>query len=206
MERVGNPELAPEDRFTYRQYRTWPGTERWELIEGHAWSMSPAPIRIHQKLSGRLFHWICTYLEGRPCEAYEAPFDVLFPEGAESDDEIDTVVQPDVVVYCDKSKLTRTGARGAPDLVIEILSPSTSKKDQHEKFALYQRHDVREYWVVDPAGEWLCVYRPLAKSESAAASFDSGELRERGRDYSPIASRVLEGFTVDPAILFADLE
>ena len=200
MERMGNPELAPQERFTYRNYRTWPDDERWELIGGHAWAMSPAPLRSHQKLSVWLSRQIGNFLEGKPCEVYAAPFDVLFPEGDEADDDIETVVQPDIVVICDKSKLTREGARGAPDLVVEILSPSTSKKDQREKFELYQRHGVREYWVVDPAGEWLCVYRP-----TPAGTFDQGELRERGREYGPIGSRVLEGFAVDPARLFADL-
>jgi Uma2 family endonuclease len=208
MERMGNPALAPGERFTYRHYRTWPDEERWELIDGHAWSMSPAPIRPHQKISGRLFHWICTYLEGKPCEAYAAPFDVLLPLGNEADDEVDTVVQPDIVVFCDKSKLTRSGARGAPDLVVEILSPSTSKKDQHEKYALYQKHGVREYWVVDPMGKWLCVYGLVESRErdGGAKAFDEGELRERGRDYSSIMSRVLDGFAIDPEELFAGLE
>lgn len=204
---MGNPASAPDERFTYRHYRSWPEDERWELIDGRAWAMSPAPLRSHQKLSGRLFHWISAFLEGKPCEVYAAPFDVLFPEGDEPDDEVETVVQPDVVVVCDKSKLTRAGARGAPDLVVEILSPSTSGKDQREKFDLYQRRGVREYWVLDPAGEWLCVYRLLGgRGEGLGpTAFDDGELRERGRDYSPISSRVLEGFSVDPAKLFADL-
>ncbi|MGA2547407.1 MAG: Uma2 family endonuclease [Rectinemataceae bacterium] len=213
MNRMGNPVETPDERFTYRHYRTWPDSERWELIDGHAWAMSPAPLRSHQKLSMRLSGWINSFLEGKPCEAYAAPFDVLLPESDEADDEIETVVQPDIVVICDKSKLTRAGARGAPDLVVEILSPSTSKKDQREKFELYQKRGVREYWVIDPAGEWLCVYRLIqgrgregGRLKDAAPCFDEGELRERGREYGPISSHVLEGFTVDPARLFADLD
>jgi Uma2 family endonuclease len=204
MERMGNPALAPHERFTYRHYRTWPDTERWELIEGQAWNMSPAPLRKHQKLQHRLVVSLGNFLKGKPCEVYEAPFDVLLPAANESDDDVDTVVQPDIVVYCDTSKLTRAGARGAPDLAVEILSPSTAHKDQKEKFDLYERHGVREYWVVDPAGEWLCIYR-LARGKDGRPRFDSGELREPVRDYSPVASSVLAGFTVDPAELFADL-
>ena len=168
---MGDPASAPDERFTYRHYRSWPDDERWELIDGRAWAMSPAPLRSHQKLSGRLFHRLSAYLEGKPCEVYAAPFDVLLPAGDEPDDEVDSVVQPDLVVVCDKSKLTRAGARGAPDLVVEILSPSSSRKDQREKFELYQSRGVREYWVLDPAGEWLCVYRLIGGrgKESARA-------------------------------------
>jgi Uma2 family endonuclease len=198
---MGNPALAPDERFTYRHYRTWPDSERWELIEGHAWAMSPAPQRIHQKVSGRLFRWMGNFLEGTTCEVYEAPFDVILPEGDQNDDEVHTVVQPDIVVYCDPSKLTEAGARGAPDLVVEVLSPSTSKKDQREKFDLYQNHGVREYWIIDPAGAWLCVYRLKADG-----LYDEGELREPLRDYAPVTSRVIEGFPVDPKELFADLD
>jgi len=199
MKRMGNPALAPDERFTYRHYKTWPDSERWELIDGHAWAMSPAPTRYHQRLLGRIFSWLDSFLKGRPCQAYFAPFDVLLPEGDETDDDTATVVQPDIVVYCDRSKLTNAGARGAPDLAIEILSPSTAKKDQNEKFGLYERHGVKEYWVVDPAGRWLCVYR-LTKQ----GAYDEGELRDTLRDWSPIASRVLEGFTVVPEELFAE--
>jgi Uma2 family endonuclease len=198
---MGDPALTPRERFTYRHYKTWPDSERWELIEGHAWSMSPAPKSRHQELAGRLFRRIGNFLEGKTCRVFNAPFDVIPPEGDEPEDEVDTVVQPDIVVYCDRSKITEAGARGVPDLAMEILSPSTSKKDQNDKFNLYERHGVREYWVVDPADRWLCVYRLGANDK-----FDEGELRERLREYGPIESRVLEGFVVAPLELFAEME
>ena len=198
---MGNPALAPEERFTYRHYRTWPDDERWELIGGHAWAMSPAPRRIHQEVQARLFTELRQFLKGKSCTAFDAPFDVLLPEGDEDEGEVDTVVQPDIVVFCDRAKIREYGARGAPDLVVEILSPSTSRKDQKEKFDLYERHGVREYWVVDPAGKWLCVYRP-----GPDGKYGDGELRETIRDYSPVASSVLEGFRVDPGELFAELD
>jgi Uma2 family endonuclease len=202
---MGNPAIDRGEHFTYRHYRTWPDEERWELIEGQAWAMSPAPKRSHQKLSAKLFNSIYNNLIGQPCEVYDAPFDVILPEGDESDAEVDTVVQPDIVVYCDKTKLREYGARGAPDLVVEILSPSTSKKDQNEKFRLYEKRGVREYWVVDPAGKWLSVYRAQV-GKDGVRRFDDGELRESMRDYSPISSHVLEGFVVDPKELFAELD
>ena len=142
--------LSPGERFTYRHYRTWPDEERWELIDGQAWSMSPAPMREHQELSARLFNMVYDLLKGKPCKAYDAPFDVLPPGSEEKDDEVDTVVQPDIAVFCDDSKLTKRGARGAPGRIIEILSPRTAKKDYEVKHRLYERHGVREYWIVDP--------------------------------------------------------
>jgi Uma2 family endonuclease len=198
---MGNPALAPEERFTYRHYRSWPDEERWELIDGHAWAMSPAPMTRHQELSGNLSREIGNFLKGKPCRVFTAPFDVLFPKGDEADDDVDTVVQPDISVFCDRTKITKRGARGAPDLVVEILSPSTSKKDMNDKFALYESRGVREYWIVDPAALSIWVYR-LAKP----GRFDSGELRDSLHDESPIASLVLEGFVVDPKELFAEMD
>ena len=198
---MGDPNLAPRERYTYRQYRTWPDSERWELIDGHAWSMSPAPRRRHQEISGKLFLEIGAFLKGKPCKVYEAPFDVLLPAGEEPDDEVDTVVQPDIAVFCDRSKLTERGARGAPDLVVEILSPLTSRKDQREKFDRYERARVREYWIIDPAAWSVWIYRIQAEG-----GYDEGKLKERLGDTSPIESSVLEGFVLDPVELFADLD
>ena len=198
---MGNPNLAPDERFTYRQYRTWPDSERWELIEGQAWSMSPAPRRVHQELVWRFSSLLSSFLKGKPCKAFTAPFDVLLPAGDEADDEVDTVVQPDIVVYCDTSKLTEAGARGAPELAVEILSPSTSKKDMNEKFSLYEKRDVREYWAIDPGNKAVQVWR-----RGRDGRYDAGELRDSLRDFSPIASRILEGFVVDPKELFMELD
>jgi len=198
---MGNPALTPDERFTYRNYRTWPDSERWELIDGHAWAMSPAPKSRHQALVWKLSSLLYNFLKGKPCKAYPAPFDVLLPWENEADDEVATIVQPDISVFCDKSRITERGARGAPDLVVEILSPSTSKRDQNEKFALYERSAVREYWIVDSAAWSIWIYR-LAPS----GRYDKGELRERLGDISAIASSVLEGFVVDPVELFADLD
>jgi Uma2 family endonuclease len=195
--------------YTYADYKTWPDEERWELIEGRAWAMSPAPSLGHQDILGKLYMSFGSFLKGKPCKVFLAPFDVLLPAGEEVDDEIETVVQPDLAVYCDKSRLTRAGAKGAPDIAAEILSPSTSRKDQREKFDLYQRHGVREYWVIDPLGAWLCVYRLLSPGALAtpgpASAFDEGELREQGKDFGPVGSHVLSGFAIDPGELFAEL-
>jgi Uma2 family endonuclease len=146
----GTSPLKANERFTYKDYRKWPEGERWELIHGTAWSMSPAPRRNHQALTGQLYARLDQFFAGKPCRPHIAPVDVFLPEGDEALDETDIVVQPDIFVVCDRSKLIEEGVRGAPDFVIEILSPSTALKDQSEKRMLYESHGVREYWIVNP--------------------------------------------------------
>ncbi|MEI6386307.1 MAG: Uma2 family endonuclease [Spirochaetota bacterium] len=203
MERMGNPELAPLDHFTYRQYKTWPDSERWELIDGIAWSMSAAPTRRHQGITGYIFVKMYSFLEGKACRVYISPFDVLLPWAEEEDDDVGTVVEPDIVVFCDRSKLTDFGARGAPDLVVEVLSPSTAKKDLNDKFGLYEGRGVREYWVIDPTAWSLAIFH-LGGEGIMAGRYDKGEIRERLGDRSPIESKVLPGFVIDVASAFAD--
>jgi len=134
-------------RYTYADYCTWDDGERWELIDGIPYSMSPAPSPAHQTLSSRIHYQLFGYLKDKSCKVFAAPFDVRL--NAAGDDDSD-VVQPDLVVICDRSKIDSKGCNGAPDLVIEILSPSTVKQDKLLKFNMYQRAGVREYWIVDP--------------------------------------------------------
>ncbi len=146
----GTAAQKPGDRFSYGQYKTWPEGERWELIDGAAYSMSPAPRRRHQKLAGALLTQLEAFFDGKSCESYISPIDVFLPKGEEGLDEIDTVVQPDILVVCDPAKLVDEGIRGAPDFIIEILSPGSALRDQSEKRDLYERAGVREYWIVNP--------------------------------------------------------
>jgi Uma2 family endonuclease len=149
-----------EQRYTYKDYLCWPDDERWEIINGVAYNMSPAPLRNHQKLLRKLLLVIGNWLEGKTCEVYTAPFDVRLPEYEdELDNEIDTVVQPDIVVVCDPEKLDEKGVKGSPDWIIEILSTSTAKKDWNEKFNLYEKHKVREYWIIDPDSKTAYIYQ-----------------------------------------------
>jgi len=154
------PKTQSEERYTYADYLTWPDDERWELIDGVPCAMSPAPGFKHQKFSGALFNQFYSFLKGKPCEVLHAPFDVRLSEqqGA-ADNYIDTVVQPDILVVCDKSKLDERGCHGPPDLIIEILSPSTSANDLKTKFELYQRHGVKEYWIVHPNDQTVMVFK-----------------------------------------------
>ena len=185
-----------DERFTYGDYRRWDDGERWELIDGQAWSMSPAPMTRHQRLSRHLFTRLVEFLEGKPCEAFDAPFDVLLPAGDEADDEVDTIVQPDILVICDKAKITEAGARGAPDFIVEILSPSTAKKDLSDKFSLYERHRVREYWAVDPDAQVVHAWDLRGDGR-----FGRERLHRRGES---IESSSLEGFSLDTGPLFAE--
>lgn len=143
----------------YGDYLTWPDDVRYELIDGVAYLMAPAPDLAHQDVAGEIYFQARQALQGKPCRPFIAPVDVRLPKHDEADDNIDTVVQPDVLVVCDSSKLDRRGVRGAPDWIVEVLSPSTAGHDQIRKRQLYERHGVREYWLVHPIDRVLTVYR-----------------------------------------------
>lgn len=145
--------------FTYGDYCHWSDEGRWELIDGEAFAMVPAPTRIHQEFVVELAAQVHPKLHGSGCRVYVAPFDVRLPRGDERDDQIATVVQPDVAVICDPSKLDDRGCRGAPDWIIEIMSPSSAVQDQVRKRDLYERVGVREYWLVHPQDRVLSIYR-----------------------------------------------
>lgn len=147
-------------RHTYGDYITWSGDERYELIDGIAYAMSPAPTRLHQRFVAEIFRQIADALEESPCEVNIAPFDVRLPANDEDDESTSTVIQPDIVVVCDPDKLDERGCRGAPDWIIEILSPATAVHDQINKLAIYQRHGVQEYWLIHPADRIATVYLP----------------------------------------------
>ena len=143
-------QLDLKKRYTYADYLTWTFDERIELIKGWIYKMSPAPKRRHQKVSVKLTFELMKFLNSCKCEVYEAPFDVRLKKNKGSDAEVDTVVQPDISVFCDLSKLDDRGAIDAPDLVVEITSDSTMKRDYNEKFNLYEENGVQEYWIVNP--------------------------------------------------------
>lgn len=166
---------ATSERFTFGAYCTWPEGERWELIDGVPCAMSPpAPDWPHQSLVMTIAAAIHSHLKGRPCRVLPSPLDVLLPKANEADDLVDTVVQPDVVVLCDQSKLTHHGVRGAPEWVIEVLSPSTAGRDQREKRELYERHGVAEYWIVSPTERLVWVYRLETGAYGKPAIYDEG--------------------------------
>jgi Uma2 family endonuclease len=143
--------------YTYADYRQWPEDQRWELIDGVAYGMT-APARLHQDIVFELGRQIGNYLQGKTCKGYVAPFDIRLPHDNETDDSITTTVQPDISVICDLSKLDKLGCRGAPDWIVEVLSPSTALKDMNSKRSLYEQHGVQEYWIIHPEDRWIMVY------------------------------------------------
>lgn len=159
VKKMGLPAVKDDRVYRYGDYRTWPEDERWELIDGVAYDMSPAPSTAHQAISIELGSAIRGFLGRSGCRVFAAPFDVLLPESPQQpDDEVMNVVEPDLAVICDPAKLRTFGCVGAPEWVIEILSPWTSRRDLAEKHALYERHGVKEYWVIDPGNRYVHVY------------------------------------------------
>ena len=188
------PAVKLEQRYTYADYLKWDDGERWEIIYGRPYLMAPAPTLGHQGASGELHLQLGNFLKGKKCRVFYAPFDVrLFPKCDDSDD---TIVQPDIVVVCDRSKLGRRGCVGAPDMVIEILSPSNARHDILLKFHLYQKAGVREYWIVDP--EMKIVSAHILKDGEYVVTTYGNE------DSAPV--HVLEGLSIDLSEVFIDEE
>jgi Uma2 family endonuclease len=152
--------LNKERKYSYDDYLAWPDDERWEIINGVPYNMSPSPTPVHQEISVELAGEFHNYLKGKKCKVYTAPLDVRFPQGKKKNDkEIFDVVQPDIIVVCDKDKIDNKGCTGAPDIVIEILSPSTASKDALKKRMLYEKNKVKSYWIVDPDEKEIYIYK-----------------------------------------------
>jgi Uma2 family endonuclease len=182
----GTAAVSPDERYTYKEYKSWPEGERWELIEGLAYAMSPAPTRSHQKFVVDLVVKLGVFLQGKPCELLVSPIDVFLPSSPdEAEDEVDTIVQPDVIVVCDRDKLIEKGVRGGPEFVVEILSPSTAMKDLSKKKTLYAKHGVREYWIINPEDLSVLAYRLEGGSFGRVREYRAGE---------EVDSTVLQGF------------
>ncbi len=146
--------------YSYADFLLWQFQERVELIKGKIFEMNPAPSRKHQMVSRVLNRYLDRYFEYNPCGLYYAPFDVRLINFKKSTDDkkVFTVVQPDLCVVCDESKLDDRGCIGSPDLVIEILSSGNSKKEMGIKFNLYQENKIKEYWIADPTEQAIFVY------------------------------------------------
>ena len=139
------PERKKERKVTYQDYLTWPDAERWEIINGEAWAMTPAPSIRHQRIVGRLFARLAQHFSAGPGIPFVSPIDVVLDET--------NIVQPDIILVCNPDIITEANIQGAPDLAMEVVSPSTKLIDKREKKRLYERFGVREYWIIYPDDE-----------------------------------------------------
>ena len=176
-------------KYTYADYLTWQLNERVELIKGWIYKMTPAPRRRHQRVSIKITFEFLKFLNNCVCQVYEAPFDVRLKKNKGTNDEIDTVVQPDISVFCDLSRLDDRGGIGAPDLIVEITSDSTMKKDYNEKFNIYEENGVREYWIVNPDSRSMEIFKLENEKYQSAGVFN-----------------INDGATEINAVIFPDLK
>jgi Uma2 family endonuclease len=162
-------EPDPTYTYTYADYMRWNFLERLELLRGKIFRMG-APNTAHQIVGGKIYNEFYNFLKGKSCQVFIAPYDIRLPvQNRKRDDEITTVVQPDGCVVCDPSKVDERGVCGAPDLVIEILSPGNSKKEVRDKFEIYEEAGVREYWVVNPVEQNLVTFLLTAEGKFGGA-------------------------------------
>jgi Uma2 family endonuclease len=162
--------------YTYADYLKWKFEEQVELIRGKIFKMCPAPTPLHQQISGKVFLQIGNFLKKKSCLVFSAPFDVRLPlKNKMQDSEITTVVQPDLCVVCDSSKIDDRGCLGAPDLIVEVLSPGNTEKEVKFKFELYEEAGVKEYWVVYPAEQNIAVFILNEKGKYYGARIYAGK-------------------------------
>ena len=184
----------PDRIFTYKDYLTWNDNERWELINGTAYNMAPAPSVNHQRVAMELGRQFANFLYDKPCEVFSAPLDVRLPETNEKDEDTKNVVQPDIVVICDSSKLDEKGCKGAPDLIIEIVSPASASIDNIKKMELYEKNGVKEYWIVHPIYKIITIYKITENGLYGKPEIYS--------EKDKIEVELLKGLTVDLSLVF----
>lgn len=149
---------AKQKKFTFADVLALEEDKRVEIINGEIFMMT-TPSSRHQEISMELSRQLANFLEGKKCRVYPAPFGVrLFEQAGDAPEHVDTVVEPDISVVCDRDKIDKHGCKGAPDLIMEILSPSSLRHDRLVKLNLYQRAGVREYWIVDPENRSVQVF------------------------------------------------
>ena len=187
----GTSALEENRRYTIEEYRSWPDEERWELIDGVPYSMSPAPRVPHQDTAGNLFNRLYNFLEGKPCKVYMAPLDIYLQNKTAEEEQ--TVVQPDVLAVCDLSIIKDDGIHGAPDFIAEVLSDSTANKDFSVKKDLYERSGVKEYWLIQPDN---CTVFQYLREGSDLLGERFAPIKEFRRG-EPVESAVFTGFVWD---------
>lgn len=180
-------------RYTYADYLNWQFTDRVELILGKIFKMSPAPTSSHQHAVSVIHGTIFQFLKGKPCKVFPAPFDVSLPDASGVSI---TVVQPDITVICDLSRITEQGCNGAPNMVVEVISKSSVKKDLHEKYSIYEQAGVKEYWIVQPQDRSLIIFTLTEAGYQPSKPLTKGDIA---------TSQVLPGLEIDLDEIFIDV-
>ncbi|MBS4072780.1 MAG: Uma2 family endonuclease [Algoriphagus sp.] len=190
---VNEPDIE-YGRYSYADYLTWQMDEMVELIRGkvYKWAAT-APSMSHQKVSLRLGSAFLIFLKGKPCQVFQAPFDVRLPVKSKKNKDIDTVVQPDLCVICDESKLDEAGCIGAPDLVVEILSPGNNRKELKVKYEIYEESGVKEYWVIHPSEQTLLIYTLVDGKYQSSGLYVAGD---------EVQSSCIDGFSLNLEDIF----
>lgn len=181
-------------KYTYKDYLTWPEDERLEIIDGIAY-MQAAPTPLHQEMLMELSKQFAVYLTGKPCKVYPAPFAVILSQGSEKDEEeINNVVEPDIAIVCDLTKMSDKGCHGAPDMIIEIISPSSIKTDRVTKLNKYEKAGVREYWIVEPEQKLVSVFLQQANNRFGRPDMYTEEDRVKVSIFSDLIIDLREVF------------
>ncbi|MFD2037612.1 Uma2 family endonuclease [Belliella marina] len=183
--------------YSYADYLSWDLEEMVELIKGKIFKQAAAPRRIHQEVSFKVARIIADFLEGKKCKTFIAPFDVRLPVQSKKNEDIYTVVQPDICVICDLEKLDEMGCVGAPDLIIEILSPGNNQKELINKYEVYEESGVKEYWIIHPTEQTVMMYFLIDGKFQPSRLFTVGH---------KIKSSVIDGFELELEKVFEGLE
>jgi len=186
--------------YTYADYLQWTFEDRLELIKGKIFKMTPAPASLHQRLSGAIFGELYIFLKGKPCAVYSAPFDVRLSQkdNEEDDEKVYTVVQPGIFVICDPAKIDKKGCTGAPDIVVEILSPGNNKKELRNKYEVYEESGVKEYWIVSPQDKTFLKY-----TLTDAGHYQASRLMTVGDE---VSTPILPGFVLNLDTVFENID
>ena len=193
---LNEPDFSYSGIYTYADYLKWTIDERLELIKGKIFRMSPGPSTTHQRLSQYINSKLYNFLTGKSCEVFAAPFDVRLITKSKRDEDITTVVQPDICVVCDQSKIDKRGCIGAPDIVVEILSPANNRKELKNKYEVYEESGVKEYWIVSPQDHSFLVYTLTDGKYVPSRLMTEGDV---------ITSPILPGFSLDLEGVFGSI-
>lgn len=190
-------DLDLSKNYSYADYLQWSFDDRLELIKGKIFKKSPAPVSVHQRISWVISGELYNYLKNEPCQAFSAPFDVRLNRKGENDDKkTSTVVQPDICIICDITKIDIRGCNGPPDIVIEILSPGNNQKELRNKYEVYEESGVTEYWIISPQDKTFFKYTMVDGSYQPSRLMTMGDI---------ITTPILPGFGLNLETVFAGI-